>query len=638
MRTRPVVLGCLTIFLLGGCGDDAARGGDGGLDLAADTRQLDDGSRADGGAGEGMTQDSDPGSEAGTDLSAPADGGLPPVKVPWESGFSLPAQDKDGFSQLIPSSDSRIVYVDSSSGDDGTAKTYALADGEVGADPRLPVGPIKAYKTIDAALAQLRDGQPDWLLLKRDESWKRSAPIQPPSGRSKTERLVLGAYGPGSARPLLLTGQEGGLRFWKRVRYIAVVGLDFYAQARDPAHADFVGFAAVKNNSGFQSYSADAARPIEGILIEDCVFRFYAGNTVQGTDQTKDFIVRRSQIRWNYSSQSHSQGIYSKDASVLLEENFFDHNGWYKQSYVKLNDKAEGQATYFNHNTYFTNTKDTIFRRNLFLRASSIGNKFTANPKNGKDEIMAENILLDDNLYVEGEIAVSAGGNDDYDDGQRFKNVQIVNNVAQSIGHGRPTARSLGWGFDVDDWDGGRVEDNYVLHTGNAKVGNIWAINVSGHSRDVSVRRNVIYGLDASATALRIDGAPKSNLTVEANELQLVGSEMRLVQTDHTAAGSFANNIYFTDRKNPQTHFRVNSKDVDFAGWQAQTKESGASVKKLSYADPTRSVERYMQSQGKAATLQALIDAAVKQSRQSWNPAFTARAINAYIRAGFEQP
>ena len=56
------------------------------------------------------------------------------------------------------------------------------------------------------------------------------------------------------------------------------------------------------------------------------------------------------------------------EASVLLEENIFDHNGWYVQQPDNTNNNSEGgQATMFNHNTYFSDSSDTISRRNIFF-------------------------------------------------------------------------------------------------------------------------------------------------------------------------------------------------------------------------------------------------------------------------------
>jgi hypothetical protein len=181
-----------------------------------------------------------------------------------------------------------------------------------------------------------------------------------------------------------------------------------------------------------------------------------------------DNIIRRNLFTNNYSTQSHAQGLYSDRVSIWLEENIFDHNGWYKQGDTHFSDQAEGKATMFNHNTYFGATRDTVFRNNLFLRASSIGNKFTSNTTSGINEIKTWNVLIDNNLYVEGEVGISLGGNSDQNNGPRWRNIQVTNNVLMHIGRTQPTLRTLGWGLDVQDWDGGRVTGNIFTAWGTA--------------------------------------------------------------------------------------------------------------------------------------------------------------------------
>ena len=251
---------------------------------------------------------------------------------------------------------------------------------------------------------------------------------------------------------------------------------------------------------------------------------------------------------------------------------------------------------------------------------------------------MAKNVLLDDNLYVEGEIGVSAGGNTDNGTGQRFKNFRIHNNVLLDIGRGRPTDRSLGWGIDVNDWDGGKVAGNYFVHYGDSVVKSIYALHVIGHTRDLEVSGNVIFGLKSNKYAVSVDDAPKQNLAFKDNQLQLSGTSMLLIKTALTGAAiSFSGGRYHTDSSSSSI-FSVKGSGVGFSAWVSQTGESGATFKKLAYADPDRTVETYMKSLGKAGTLAALIAEAKKQGRGNWRAAYTARAINRYVRAGFALP
>ena len=55
------------------------------------------------------------------------------------------------------------------------------------------------------------------------------------------------------------------------------------------------------------------------------------------------------------------------------------------------------------------------------------------------------------------------------------------------------------------------------------------------------------------------------------------------------------------------------------------------------FVDPERSVASYNKSLGGEATFDAFANEVRKQSKTNWRKEYTAQAINAYIRAGFER-
>src|SRR5690606_40021666 len=119
--------------------------------------------------------------------------------------FQLPPQDANGWTRLTPSSDSRLVYVDSQQGNDADARIYLPADPQIGADPQSPRGPIRAFRTIAAAHANLREDQPDWILLRAGRVWNERLDVK--RGRSPAERAVATTWGAGP-RPELRTGTD----------------------------------------------------------------------------------------------------------------------------------------------------------------------------------------------------------------------------------------------------------------------------------------------------------------------------------------------------------------------------------------------------------------------------------------------
>src|SRR5450830_1516621 len=85
-----------------------------------------------------------------------------------------------GWTVFTASSDTQLVYVSSTAGNDST--------GVIG-DPTHP------YQTIAKGVSLLRNGYPDWLLLKKGDSWTESNYILV-SGRSASEPMVISSYDP----------------------------------------------------------------------------------------------------------------------------------------------------------------------------------------------------------------------------------------------------------------------------------------------------------------------------------------------------------------------------------------------------------------------------------------------------------
>lgn len=500
------------------------------------------------------------------------------VVVPWQNQFNLPPQDANGWSVLTPSADSRMIYVSDSLGNDAN-------NGLSEAAPK---------KTIAAGMALTRSGYPDWVLLRKGDTWTiplQNVPHQPPavdmkSGRSLTERMVLTSYGNHANRPTIQT--EAGItavRWWENIQYTAVIGIRLYSFERDPSNPAFTangGFGqAMDGTRGFWGFSTNATTPVRSLLIEDCVVEYYSGSSFQGAASISDIVIRRSQFLTSYNTASHSSAMYTSGVSAYLEENLFDHGGWYKQQAVPgQNAQAEGQATMFNHNTYFSNSNNTIFRKNIFTRPSSIQNKWTANPENGVDEVKTFNVLMDNNFYYDGEIGVSAGGNTNHNTGFRWADMRIQNNVFLNLNQTRPTNRGLAWGLEIYDWDGGRISGNILAHYGDATLNrNSYGIRYFEHMKDVEISENTVFNVHGTRDLFPDTGSLFQNIQVGNNDVELSAS---------------------------------------------------------SYLEPNRSIETYMASLGQPATFDAFLAQAKLQSKTNWRPVYTAGIINDYFREGFE--
>jgi len=545
--------------------------------------------------------------------------------------------DTSGWSVITPSEDSRLIYVSSSSGDDATAEYYAPRDIDNIEDP----GIIKPFKTIEAAYLNTREGHPDWILLLRGDVWEVHKHVQLKTGRSVSERSVITSYGLSDQRPMIRSDAEETFRIWSEKTFIAINGIRFYAYKRDPESADFPGWGLTGESIAIRMYSPKET--VSGtVLIEGNDFNYFSkGITINGGGDVLDIVIRRNTIRNSYSEENHSQGIYASHASVLLEENIFDHNGWYQKQVGTGNEKDEGQGNMFNHNTYFSDSFNSKFIRNIFLRSSSIQNKWTSNsdPNSSSDSIKSHDLWMEDNLYVGGEVGISAGGNTDYDTGPRWKNITIINNVMLAIGRDQPTNRTLGWNIDATDWDGGLICGNYLLHNDNPLVTNISGIRLSGHSNDVTIAENTIHGLIASApssktAAISIDGAPKANIHISGNNIQLADSNMRIFVSDQQGSIVYDGNKYHSDLDSAEW-FRLLDTNYDIDAWRAISDDINSAVGKDSFLEPRRTFETYLSSIGLSQSINEFMEQAVIQSKGNWNKDFTADSVLAYIREAY---
>jgi len=545
--------------------------------------------------------------------------------------------DESGWSIITPSEDSRLIYVSSSLGDDEAAEFYAPRDISDVEDPGL----IKPFKTIEAAYANTRQGYPDWVLLLRGDVWEVHGNIQLNTGRSESERSVIASYGPGAQRPIIKSDANETFRIWSYRRYIAIMGLQFYAYKRDPLSTEFSGWGKVAESIGIRMYSPKDS-VMGTILVEGNDFNYFSkGIAINGGGDVLDVVIRRNTIRNSYSEDDHSQGIYASHASVFLEENVFDHNGWYKKQVGSGNEKDEGQANMFNHNTYFSEAFHTKFIRNIFLRSSSIQNKWAANSdKNtGVDSITSHDLWIEDNLYVGGEIGISAGGNTDYDTGARWKDITIINNVMLAIGRDQPTNRTLGWNIDATDWDGGLICGNYMLHTDNPEVSNLLGIRLNGHSNDVTISENTIHGLitpspSSKTGAISINSEPKANIRISRNNIQLVGSNMRAVIADQLDSVSFEENRYFSSLDSGEW-FRSLGVNYDIDGWRPVSGDTNSTVDQDSFLTPKRTFETYLSSIGLSQSIDDFSQQVANQSKSNWSRDFTAQTVIDYIRDGY---
>jgi hypothetical protein len=280
----------------------------------------------------------------------------------------------------------------------------------------------------------------------------------------------------------------------------------------------------------------------------------------------------------------------------------------------------------YNHNLYLNATRLTV-RGNLIFRPSSMGIKMRSDQTGG-----LESLTFEDNLFVDGEIGLSVGGNGDLKD--RFIDVSIRNNVFSQVGVSNPTDRDFAWLVDLEDNSKTLVEGNYFLH---AESRGGFGLRLRGKSqKDVTIRGNLFYSLRDSYLLLSGKTAYQG-VVIQNNRLVDPKHGACLVSWDKRPPGAeiqFRENSYLGSKNNGW--FCLEGQRIGLDAWVKSSGEKGAKKLQASFSEPGRSVATYAKSLGAEESVSAFLSLAMKQSRLSYRKELTARAVNEYLRAGFE--
>lgn len=495
----------------------------------------------------------------------------------------------EGWTVLRPSVDTKFIFVSSSEGNDAND----------GLTPETP------KRTIDQARRQVRPGYPDWVLLKRGDSWEEEFRWYG-SGRSMAEPQVIAAYGEGSERPVVTPPiDKGGFYIGTPSQnYLAITGIEFRA-------------AGLNSQTGIRII-ADTG---EGVLIEDCHVEGFKDNiTFIGKDSLGGFTdlqIRRSVIvDATPGGTAHSQGIYcSAVDDILIEGCVLDHNGW---------NGTTAPATMFNHNIYIqSDCGPATVRENIIAMGSSHG----LQARGGG--------TIDDNLFLNNALALFVAQND-----STIKNNVILG--ARDINAANPR----GFGIEVLPVPEGLVQNNIIAHRDLASAYG-YAIQLStgewGPSdMSVTVEKNIVFNWpDRAFRAYRSNESVYRDIVVRNNDFQDQGSQTQLIDLATASLNltrwEFSGNRYHTG-KAVNSWFRVGAGSGDISWWQSRSEEWTGQVREVSYPDPDRSVASYWASLGNTGGYDGFMQRAREQSRANWDSRVTAPAVNDYVRQGFGLP
>ena len=512
------------------------------------------------------------------------------VSIPVSLTVSGPSTSPTtGWTSLNPSADSLMVYVSNS----------------VGNDANSGLSEIQAKKTLAAGASVLRDGKPDWLLLRRGDTWTERFSDWQKSGRSSTEPMVVTSYGSSTARPRLLTGNNEAINIIKGlVEDVAFVGLYMTPHNYNGSNASPKGVQIL--NRGRR------------ILFEDCMVQGYKDNFVimgSSSSPNEDIWIRRCVIVDAYDATgAHAQGIFAAHCNrLLVEECVLDHNG-------HRPGVAGANATIFNHNLYFQyNNQNIVARGNIIARGSSHGGQFRSGGE------------VRDNLFLENAINALVGTS--HSGRPNGVSATVVGNVI--LGGRDIDGSPRGTGFHFQNISSGIAEHNIIAHNvlGSGPNGAVFGGNMVG-VRSFTYQNNITFNW---RRALKLDTNQFVGVIIQSNQIQDSGNNT-LIENNYGNSGNGIvwNNNEYHSAKATNTWF-FDGSHMNFSSWANRVGATGSSASLVNYPNPNETIQGYDLSSPHpgAGTVESFLTEARKQSRSNWRPKFVGTEAVKHFRANF---
>ena len=499
----------------------------------------------------------------------------------------------------------QIIYVSNSGG----------SDSYTGLAPTFTSGTNGPKATIAAGKALLRNGHADWLLLKKGDTWtNENIGTFAMSGRSATQKMLIGSYGSG-ARPLVQTGSAVFIDVFAQEANIAIVGIEMVAHTYDRSSP---GIGAINFLSSI----------IDNLIIEDCYIHGFRSGIIISHELVAggygvSVYIRGCTIynNWdnNFGGNDSQHGLYiSMCDDVLVEFCSFIQNGW------------TGASNYsqFAHNVYIQSTNGScVFKNNHIIYGDGV--QFRAGG------ILTKNVAsrLITSLSLGGGADPVVGG----------VPITCEDNVVLDGQNLPTTGLDLGWGIIASNINSGTIKRNIVANS-SANGWSYYFHTRNGASMGVC---NAIFSdnisCDWGGAALRLDNGATADYTgvvFDSNVFQNPNKTTTgaIVESSFgfTSSNMITSNSKFTLGTSQTRYASINGVDYTvLSSWLSTMGDSGSSVGPKSYVDSSRDLGKYNQYLGGANSHDAFMTSLLSQSRDSWNGSLTAPAFVAYMKAGF---
>jgi hypothetical protein len=543
------------------------------------------------------------------------------------------SQDANGWTVVTPSSNSKIIYVSSSQGNDNNSGLSPLA-------------PVYSFAKAQSLMVS---GQPDEILLKSGDTFSDSFQNWNASGESVQMPAVISYYGSGP-RPLIYTGSAGTgfatstyANSGTVVNYLDVIGLQFEANLRDPTIGT-VNTSFAGEDAGFEFYANGG-----NVLVEDCSFNYYLddfniegiGGSYYTNASVSNITIRRCVVDNSYAFNSgHSQGLYAFNVSNLsILQSTFDHDGWNTASYLGATDLG------FNHDIYIASTCSGIdIEQNVLAEAAYAG-------------IMARaGGTINYNLFIDDPVAVVYGDADGADSAVGGVSGSLIGNAVvgdRASGTQGSSPLPFGQGFVIANTALSStllVSSNlFTQDTQHAKpaITLTMATNTDNPSVPVGLNNVVIENnvLNGWWQGIAVDGRfvpggtglyALNNLTVTHNDfINSTTHEVRHDGAFSTAQESWSDNRYYDSVLGQASWISLQGNNLPFGSWVAAYDIGATALAALPYANANRSVATYDGLLGGPGTWQDFLSQADQLSISDYQPQYLAQATINYVDAGF---
>jgi hypothetical protein len=508
----------------------------------------------------------------------------------------------DGYTHVTKSSDSRVIYVSSSSGSDSN-------NGSINSPVR----------SVGKAISMMRSGMPDEVLLKRGDTWRENVSLSK-SGRSSSEPALIGAYGSG-ARPTIDAGGGTAIDIasgW--VSNVVIQSLHIYAGSRNPNGGHF------SRSSG--GYGLRFVAGTTNALVEDCQIDFFRFNVLfqAFSNPQSNVKLRRNIIANAYGLNVASSGIYAQGVNGLtMQENVWDHNGW--------NEQVSGAgAMPLSHNAYLSEKNNNVnVSGNIFANASSHGLQTRAGGN------------VTNTLFLSNPIGMSYGlVNGDY-----LKAGGVSGTVSGNVFMGSRNIGSSarGWAIQLGNVKSATVSNNIMSDDSSGVMGAI-SLETGGNLTNASqgvginnltIENNIVnkwyMGMELSGS-LKMGGSGYTgvhNLVVRNNQFQNVDSQWNRIISHSGSMNStyehWSGNKYYDNSTNSQWFFQGTS-TVSLSSWKSKL-ESTAVASQSYWKNPSVTISTY------AGSLSNFLTNARKMQMGSFGGTYTAGAAINYVRNCF---